>query len=183
MNKIIAALLVATSALTFTQNASAESSFRPYVGVDYNYNNNEHFNYNSGTINVGTQYNDYFGTEVFYQQSDDDVKHLYGSPEQTTTSFDAYGFDLMGYLPMGCEQEYALVGSLGIGEYTFDKSYNWSGYDNTNDHGVGYRLGLGGLYNIDENIALKAMARYVKFNQIENFDEMMEYTAGIRYNF
>jgi len=183
MNKIIAALLVATSTLTIASNANAETSFRPYVGVDYNYNNNEHFNYNSGTINVGTQYNDYFGTEVFYQQSDDDVKSFSASPEQVTTSFDAYGLDLMGYLPMGCEQEYALIGSLGIGEYTFDKSFNWTGYDNTNDHGIGYRFGVGGLYNIDENVALRAMVRYIKFNQIENFDEMMEYTAGIRYNF
>lgn len=183
MNKTIATLLVAVSTIAVASTANAENSFRPYVGVDYNYNNNENFNYNSGTVNVGTQYNDYFGTEVFYQQSDDDVKHLKNSAEQETTSFSAYGLDLMGYLPMGCEQEYALIGSLGIGEYTFDKSYNWSGYNNTDDHGIGYRLGLGGLYNIDENVALRAMVRYVKFNQIENFDEMMEYTAGIRYNF
>lgn len=183
MKNTIATLLVAVSTFAVAANANAENSFRPYVGVDYNYDNGNDFNYNSGTINAGTQFNDYFGTEVFYQKSDDDVKNVRFSPEKHTSSFDAYGLDLNGYLPMGCEQEYALIGSLGIGEYTFANSYNWHGNANKDDHGIGYRFGLGGLYNITNNVALKAMARYVRFNHIEDNTDMMEYTAGVRYNF
>lgn len=183
MKNTVATLLVAASTLAMAATANADTSFKPYVGVDYNYNNSNNFNYNSGTVNVGTQFNDYFGTEVFYQKSDDDVKNVRHSAEKETTSFDAYGLDLMGYLPMGCEQEFALIGSAGVGEYTVDKSYNWTGYRNTNDHGIGYRFGLGAMYNVTNDVAVKAMARYVKFNQIEDFSDMMEYTAGVRYSF
>lgn len=182
MKKSIATLLVAVSA--FAMNANA-ADFRPYVGVDYNYDNGNANNFNSGTVNVGTQFNDYFGTEVFYQKSDDDVK-TYDYLRQETRNFNAYGIDLNGYLPMGCEQEFALIGSLGIGEYTFNTGYNVATDLNNRDHGIGYRFGLGGLYNITDSVAVKAMARYVKFNKLADETEetdMMEYTAGVRYNF
>ncbi|MBQ8465406.1 MAG: porin family protein [Alphaproteobacteria bacterium] len=182
MKNTIATLLVAVSA--FAMNANA-ADFRPYVGVDYNYDNGNGNDFNSGTVNVGTQFNDYFGTEVFYQKSDSDVK-TYGELRQQTRSFDAYGIDFNGYLPMGCEQEFALIGSLGVGEYTFNTGYNVAANLNNRDHGIGYRFGLGGLYNVTNNVALKAMARYVKFNKLADETEetdMMEYTAGVRYNF
>lgn len=185
MKNTIATLLVAVSTFAVAANANA-SDFKPYVGVDYNYNNGNEFNYNSGTVNIGTQYNDYFGTEVFYQKSDDDVKNVRNSAEKHTSSFQAYGLDLNGYLPMGCEQEFALIGSVGIGEYTFANSYNWTGNENSDDHGIGYRFGLGGLYNVTSDVAVKAMARYVKFNKLADTTgqtDMVEYTAGVRYNF
>ena len=181
MKNTIATLLVAVSTIAVAATANAE--YKPYVGVDYNYNNGNEFNYNSGTVYVGTQINDYFGTEVFYQKSDDDVKNVRGSAERHTSSFQAYGLDLNGYLPMGCEQEFALIGSAGIGEYAFENSYNWNGFANNDDHGYGYRLGLGALYNVTESVAVKAMARYVAFDKIEDNTDMMEYTAGVRYNF
>jgi len=183
MKNTIATLLVAVSTIAVAANANAETSFNPYVGVDYNYSNGNVFDHNSGSVNVGTMFNDYFGTEVFYQKSDDDVKNVKGSAEKHTNSFQAYGLDLMGYLPMGCEQEFALLGSIGVGEYTFDNSYNWNGAMNNDDHGYGYRFGLGALYNVTNDIAVKAMARYVTFEKIENETDMMEYVAGVRYSF
>ena len=182
MKKTIATLLVAVSA--FAMNANA-ADFRPYMGVDYNYNNGNGNNFNSGTVNVGTQFNDYFGTEVFYQKSDNDVK-TYVNARQQTRNFNAYGLDFNGYLPMGCEQEFALIGSVGVGEYEFNTGYNAASVLNNRDHGYGYRFGLGGLYNITDSVAVKAMARYVTFDKLaDKTDEtdMMEYTAGVRYNF
>ena len=185
MKNTIATLLVAVSTFAVAANANAENSFRPYVGVDYNYDNGNGNDFNSGSVNVGTQFNDYFGTEVFYQRSDNDVKTK-GLARQETRYFNAYGIDLNGYLPMGCEQEFALIGSVGAGEYEFNTGYNAAGLANNRDHGFGYRFGLGGLYNVTDNVALKAMARYVKFDKLADETEetdMMEYTAGIRYNF
>lgn len=185
MKNTIATLLVAVSTFAVAANANAENSFRPYVGVDYNYDNGNGNNFNSGSVNVGTQFNDYFGTEVFYQRSDNDVK-TYSLARQETRYFNAYGIDLNGYLPMGCEKEFALIGSVGAGEYEFNTGYNAAGWANSRDHGLGYRFSLGGLYNITDDIALKAMVRYVKFDKLaDETDEtdMMEYTAGIRYNF
>ena len=190
MKNTIATLLVAVSTFAVAANANAETSFRPYVGVDYNYDNGHSFDYNSGSVNVGTQFNDYFGTEVFYQKSDSNSEnvHVLGvkTPFKHASDFEAYGIDLNGYLPMGCEQEYALIGSVGVGEYEFDNSYNVAGLLNNDDHGLGYRFGLGGLYNVNSNVAVKAMARYVKFNKLADEtgqSDMMEYTAGVRYNF
>lgn len=185
MKNTIATLLVAVSTIAVAANANAENSFKPYVGVDYNYDNGNGNNFNSGTINVGTQFNDYFGTEVFYQKSDKDID-TFGGLRQVTNEFDAYGIDFNGYLPMGCEHEYALIGSLGVGEYDFSKSFNRAAILNNDDHGIGYRFGLGGLYNVTENVAVKAMARYVTFDKLDsrtNESDMMEYTAGVRYNF
>ena len=188
MKNTIATLLVAVSTIAVAAGANAEMT--PYVGVDYNYNHGTDFNYNSGSVNVGTQFNKYFGTEVFYQKSDHDTKNasVLGQklPEKHTSSFDAYGIDLNGYLPMGCDQEFSLIGSFGIGEYSFANSYNWFGLANNDDHGLGYRMGLGGLYNLTDNVAVRAMARYVKFNKLADEtgqSDMMEYTAGVRYNF
>lgn len=185
MKNTIATLLVAVSTFAVAANANAENSFRPYVGVDYNYDNGNGNDFNSGSVNVGTQFNDYFGTEVFYQRSDNDVKTK-GLARQETRYFNAYGIDLNGYLPMGCEQEFALIGSVGAGEYEFNTGYNAAGWANNRDHGFGYRFGLGGLYNVTDNVALKAMARYIKFDKLADETEetdMMEYTAGVRYNF
>lgn len=185
MKNTIATLLVAVSTFAVAANANADNSFRPYVGVDYNYDNGNGNNFNSGTVNVGTQFNDYFGTEVFYQKSDKDI-NTYGALRQQTRDFDAYGIDFNGYLPFGCEQEYALIGSLGIGEYDFSTSYNRAALLNNDDHGLGYRFGLGGLYNVTDSVAVRAMARYVKFDKLADWTDetdMMEYTAGVRYNF
>ncbi len=90
----------------------------------------------------------------------------------------------MGYLPLGCDHEFALIGTAGIGEYTFDK--NFSGFyapKDQRDHGLGYRFGGGLLYNVDENVSVRALVRYVNLNDIKDFNDMWEYTAGVRYNF
>ena len=50
-----------------------ENNYRPYVGVDYLYstlNAKRIDSYlNSGSLVIGSEYNKYFGTEVFYQKS------------------------------------------------------------------------------------------------------------------
>ena len=183
MKYAVSSLMVAVSALAFSANANA-SDFKPYVGLDYNYTDADadHQSPKYASVNVGTEYNKYFGTEVFYQYSDDDKKHVNGIENQT--SFQAYGLDLMGYLPLGCDQVFSLVGTMGIGEYTFDKNY--SGFyapKDQRDHGIGYRFGGGLQYKIDDKFSVRGLVRYVNLNDIDNFDDMWEYTAGIRYSF
>ena len=166
MKYAVSSLMVAVSALAFSANANA-SDFKPYVGLDYNYTDadadHQSPKYNSASVNVGTEYNKYFGTEVFYQYSDDDKKHVNGIENQT--SFQAYGLDLMGYLPLGCDQVFSLVGTMGIGEYTFDKNY--SGFyapKDQRDHGIGYRFGGGLQYKIDDKFSVRGLVRYVNLN-------------------
>ena len=189
MKYAVSSLMMAVSVLALSANAqAAEYDFKPYIGLDYNYTDADtdadykSQKYNSLSVNVGTEYNQYFGTEVFYQYSDEDKKQVYDFDAKT--SFQAYGLDLMGYLPLGCEQEYSLIGTVGIGEYTFDKKFN--GIDSPrdyDDHGIGYRFGGGLQYRIDDKFSVRGLVRYVNLNGVDNFDDMWEYTAGVRYNF
>ena len=187
MKYTVYSLMMAVSVCALSANVNAaEYDFKPYVGLDYNYTDadadNQSPKYNSLSVNLGTEYNQYFGTELFYQYSDDEKKNIYGVDHKT--SFQAYGLDLMGYLPLGCEQEYSLLGTVGIGEYTFDKKfrdlYSSSDY---HDHGIGYRFGGGLQYRIDDKFSVRGLVRYVNLNGVDNYDDMWEYTAGIRYNF
>lgn len=187
MKYTVSSLMMAASVLALSANANAaEYDFKPYVGLDYNYtyaDADEHTpKYNSLSVNLGTEYNQYFGTELFYQYSDEAKNHDYTI--ENKTSFQAYGLDLMGYLPLGCDQEYSLIGTAGIGEYTFDKEfrglYSPSDYD---DHGIGYRFGGGLQYKIDDKFSVRGLVRYVNLNGVDDYDDMWEYTAGIKYNF
>ena len=112
MKKIIAAALVSGSVLASSAQAAQDGAYLPYVGMDYTYSDaNARFerpHYNSGSVNVGTMYNRFFGTEVFYQLSDSHkIRH---ETDKSKTSFQAYGLDLYGYLPFGCYGTFTLRG-------------------------------------------------------------------------
>ncbi len=181
-------LFSAAAALSvFATAAYAEENFDylPYAGIDYVYSNGTadgmRPNYNSGSINIGTDYNRFFGTELFYQYSDSSSKgHNF---DRIKTSFQAAGLDMYGYLPLGCDRDFALLGTAGIGMYDFKKSYADPSVSGGHDHGYGYRAGLGLTYALDTNWSVRAVARYVGLDQIEDYDHMMEYSAGIRYTF
>ena len=82
MNKNIV-LLAAVSAIALAGSANA-LEFRPYVGAQYNVTNVNYkgsptdINMHSGSVFVGTEYNKYFGTEIFYQMSKDWSKVIGG---------------------------------------------------------------------------------------------------------
>ncbi len=183
MKKTIGALMVAVSAVAMAANANA-MEYNPYAGVEYGYSflNGAEIsnNFNSGKIFVGSQYNENFGVEAFYQRSTSDKK---ASDEGVTkVKYEAYGIDAMGYLPMGCDQEFALVGTAGLAYYDFKGKIEGGAADNEGTWG--YRMGAGAEYNVNENIAVRALARYTKLDQrVINSNDMMEYSIGARYNF
>lgn len=170
MKKILATLTVATAAFAFNANAL---EYTPYVGLDYTYSDasQDSGKYNTGTVNVGTSYNDYFGTEIFFQKSDHETT------QGTKLDFQAYGLDLMGYLPLGCDQTFNLVGTVGIAHYDVDSNIM------PDDNGYGYRIGAGVQYNIDEKVSVRALARHVELKEINTVDHLMEWTLGARYSF
>ena len=190
MKNTLTALLAAVSVMTLASGSSA-LEYNPYVGVSYNYSdvNSKGIggaynpNFNSGTISLGTSYNKYFGTEIFYQISDNYGKDLEGG--KLGSNFQAYGIDLYGYLPMGCDQVFSLLGTAGVAEYQFKHKVSLPGVerDTNKDNGLGWRAGLGAQYSISNNVDIRAIARYVNFNKLEAMDHMMEYTIGLKYNF
>ena len=115
MNKNIA-LLAAVSAIAITTSANA-LEFRPYVGAQYNYTKVDaevEPNFNSGSVFIGTEYNKYFGTEVFYQLSDED------EDAGVESDFEAYGLDAYAYLPLGCDRVWSVFATAGIANYDLD---------------------------------------------------------------
>ena len=172
------ALLAAVSVIALSYDANA-LDFRPYVGAQYNITdvNNKGLNTNmdmhSYSLFVGTEYNKYFGTEVFYQDTNTWHKIVYG--QKIKTDFEAYGLDTYAYLPLGCDQVIAPFATLGIANYDFGK-------DNS-DNGLGYRLGGGIQYHITNNIAIRALGRYVWADKLEGIDHLSEFSVGVKYVF
>ena len=177
MNKNIV-LLAAVSAIALAGSANA-LEFRPYVGAQYNVTNVNYkgsptdINMHSGSVFVGTEYNKYFGTEIFYQMSKDWSKVIGG--EKVKADFDAYGLDVYGYLPLGCDQVFAPFVTAGIASYDFGKDVD--------DTGFGYRLGGGIQYHITNNVAVRVLGRYIWADKLDHMDHMSEFSAGIKYVF
>lgn len=184
MKKTIGALMVAVSAVAMAANANA-MEYNPYVGVEYGYSflngGVDANNFNSGKIFVGSQYNENFGVEAFYQRTTSDKK-ADKMGEAYKVKYEAYGIDALGYLPMGCDQEFSLIGTAGLAYYDFKSKME--GGKAEHDGMWGYRLGAGAEYNVTENVAVRALARYTKLDQrMDNSNDMMEYSLGARYNF
>lgn len=182
MKKTIGALMVAVSAIAMSANAEA-LEYTPYAGVDYTYSNFSHKgeNFNGGKLFAGAQYNENFGTEVFYQRTLN--AHVNEGDTRTSVHFDAFGIDALGYLPLGCEQKVSLIGTAGIARYRVadrtpheDHGHAWS---------WGYRLGAGAEYNVNDKVAVRALVRYVDLGNFDNDElaDQWEYSLGAKYNF
>ncbi|MBR2299231.1 MAG: porin family protein [Alphaproteobacteria bacterium] len=180
MNKYFLTALLGLS-LTALQ-AKAENVYIPYLGIDGIYNRAkmkqlkpEYFGVN---FNIGTTYNRYFGTEIFYQQTGHSTKHLF-SDEKLKTSYRAYGLDLNGYLPLS--PSFDLTAGIGIATYVL--SQKATHISHSSDEGYGYRFSGGLLYHFNKNCSLRAVARYVSLDHISNAHHIAEYVLGLRYNF
>lgn len=182
MKKILNILTISAICSTCVNAYAVENNYKPYIAADYAYSvanlENDHSYYNSGKLSVGSEYNKYFGTEVFYQYSD---KQKNDSTKDLESSyFQAYGLDMIGYLPLGCDEKFALLGTAGIGLYTLKSNYRFS--KDVSDNGFGYRVGGGVSYKIDNNWSVRLMGRYIGIDKIENLNHMAEYSVGIKYD-
>lgn len=178
MNKTIA-LMAAVSAFAFTANANA-LEYTPYIAADYTYTEiPSTADVNGGKVAVGTEYNKYFGTEVFYQRTGSDRVH---SSEGTNEySLQSYGLDVYGYLPLGCDQVLSLVGTAGISNV--DVIYKDAGKKRETENGLGYRLGAGFEYDINSNVSIRALYRYTFTDKVNSLDHISEYSLGVKYAF
>ncbi len=153
----------------------------PYIGIDGFYNKasilSRHTEFAGANVNIGTSYNDYFGTEIFYQTVF--PRHFYLNDLKHKTSYRAYGLDLYTYTPSF--KGLKLTASLGAATYVFKEKT--VGLSSLSDEGYGYRFGAGMIYDLSKHISLRAMARYTNFDHISNMDHLTEYTLGLRYHF
>lgn len=192
MKKIFYSMsLMVSMVLATTVQAADDWAYIPYAGVDYIYStanfekvgeDNLDPYYNSAAVIMGTTMGKYFSTELFAQASDGSKKELRNG-SHLKTDFEAYGLDMIGYLPFGCELKFNLLASFGVGEYHMHSKNKDTGAKKYTDHAWGWRTGVGAQYAFDDNWAVRLMARHVNFDGMSHVDHMMEYSAGIRYFF
>lgn len=189
---------VATTSMKFGKNDWMKTEDENWDEIDGFGKSNKAF-----SLVAGAKFNQNFGLEAFYQKSGkeskdtyeesyEDFDREYNHKEKSELSYVAYGIDAIGYMPI--TQEVELLASLGIAQYDFKTKYTWteSGYDEKysdssvdkkNFDTLGFRIGLGTQYNINEHFALRAMARYVKMDDDEYVKSLTEFSLGLRYMF
>ena len=184
MKKITFFLTTAFFAFSAVAPANADSyQYSPYVGVDYAYSHLTARNfkpyYNVAGLHIGSHYGRYFGTEIFFNKSDGSKRRI--TTGSVKTSYRTYGLDLMAYLPIDCSNRFALIGTIGAGEYVFKTTFAPSKHHNEYAHGM--RFGGGIKYAINKNWHARFITRYVHFDRSKLYDYAMEYGASIEYHF
>ena len=176
-------ILFVASLLVAGQAYAVENVYRPYFGIDYAYSKvdakNRSPELNSAAVSFGSEYNKYFGTELWYQKSLTATTKREDS--KTKSSFHAFGLDMYAYAPMFCDQKFAPLATFRVGRYAAKKKVD--GYKSNDDDGAGYRFGAGAQYLIDEHLSVRALFRYVKLDRLADVDHINEVAAGIRYTF
>ncbi|MBR1915356.1 MAG: porin family protein [Alphaproteobacteria bacterium] len=182
MNKYLLTALLSFALLPLSVNA--QNVYTPYVGVEGLYGTAKAGqikpHYFGAAVNVGTMYNPYFSTELFYEQTGSDSKKI-SDTQKLKTAYRAYGLDATGYLPLGCDKRFSLFASLGMGEYVVRKKLSPDKHHNNN--GYAYRIGLGAQYALTEHFSLKLTTRYMKFHRISGLNHGYNYGIGLRYHF
>lgn len=184
MKKITFFLTTAFFTASCVGTACADSyQYTPYAGIDYTYNHTtaQGFNpyYNAAGLHIGSDYSRYFGTELFFNKSNGNKRHV--KDVRIKTSYRSYGLDLFAYLPIGCSKRFSLLGTFGVGEYVY--KITAAPIKHHNESGLGYRMGGGFKYALNKNWGIRAIARYVNFDKIKIYKHAMEYSAGIEYHF
>lgn len=173
------ALMAAASVFAISVNANA-AEYTPYVATDYTYTDFQNAaEVHGGKVALGTEYNKYFGTEVFYQFTGSDRVHA--SDGTNEYSMRSYGLDVYGYLPLGCDQVFSLVGTAGIAD--IDIKYKNPEESRGTENGLGYRLGAGFEYDVNSNVSVRALYRYTFTDKIHSLDHINEYSVGVKYAF
>ena len=183
------AVLLAGVACLFAGAANAE--IKPYIGLDGNYStldwaydieDSVEDDYQSVSFVAGSKIVRNFGLEAFYQLSNGE-KNRDAVSGTNHSRFTAYGFDALGYLPLGCEGKVELIAGAGLGEYTFKvRNIGENAEGTIKDHSTGYRLNAGAQYNINENWSVRGMYHHV-YTHKSYVDAIDEFSLGIRYNF
>lgn len=182
----------------YSQQKNYNYGIRPYIGLDYVYSMSDtdisnvdllEEDLNAFAVSMGIKFNQYVGLEAFYQQSEEGKKTTSNliingqrvDELEVKYKYKAYGLDLIGYLPLN--PQFDLLGTVGLGYYDAELSTKADiGEGNVSDDGFGWRVGVGGQFNITDNWGIRVMARYVD-PDIEGLKNMVDISAGIRYTF
>lgn len=143
-----------------------------------------------------------FGFEAFYNTSYNDnevtqvIKNIggnsnYHSINSYTSKYQAFGIDLIGYIP--ATRFFDFVAFVGIGKYKFENTARFNvrymglntvsseTYSFDEDE-LGYRAGGGIQFNIANGVALRLMYKYINI-KTQTIRYLQEYSASLRFLF
>ncbi len=182
MKKITILLITAFLTATGSNTASADSyDYKPYVGIDYAYSRTNAFGvrpqHHTGYLRLGSDYSKYFATELFAGQSTQDTNRV--NEYSLKTRYQAYGLDLLAFLPV--YGDFSLAVTAGIGEYIYKTKF--SPTDNHREHGYGYRFGGGVKYAWNKHWQTRVICRHIEFDHLKGYNHALEYSFGMEYHF
>lgn len=182
---------------------------RPYVGLNAGITNwkfgddlkDEDLDDNAFAFSgaLGLRLGNHFGFEAFYEKSGQSSKNFKGwitdynrAEIDVNIDYAAYGLDLMGYIPINNQLEFIITG--GIAQYDFEGDAKITVYNSTMSNSVsakekykedtlGYRFGVGMLYNVTDHWGVIGTARFIKMQDDDVLKNMLELSAGVRYTF
>ncbi len=191
-------LLLAGVACLMTANANA-GMLSPYVGADYVHVNTDYKNknkegkyadsFNSFGVSAGIRLTNSFALEGFYQQSQNKDKNTDGGYDgasfKNSLELKTYGVDVVkDIINLG---KVEVLTSIGYVRYQAEtKSVLTLGGTTTSAHdteeGDGLRFGIGGQFNLTDNLGVRGMFRYgiTDLDAVKNYKE---FSVGLRYYF
>lgn len=115
----------------------------------------------------------------------------YSSVENFVSKYQAFGVDLLGYLPV--TDYFDFIAFVGLGQYKFDNdatfdityadnSASGSYSEDFSEDKLAWRVGGGLQFNIARGIILRSMYRYIKINS-STINYLQEFSVGVRFLF
>jgi opacity protein-like surface antigen len=147
-------------------------------------------------IHAGIRPHKYFGAELGYFRTKEEGKSISAGanvgPNNTVATADfstdvrVHGLtlDALGYLPLGEQERFELIGTAGL---SWSKG-ELSGTDGTttldvDESEIGFRAGAGAQFNITDRVNVRGLARY----QTADFDDVADnawtYAVGLNFSF
>lgn len=176
----------------------------------YNYNNNYDIggglalngnailedSLNGLNIHVGNRFHKYFGAELGYFRTKEESKSIVNgttvgpatvATADFTTDVKMHGFtlDALGYYPIDEAEKFELIGTAGLSwsKAEITATVPGVGSGNVDDSEIGFRIGAGAQFNINDNINIRSLVRYqtADFNGV--VDNAWTYGLGLNYSF
>lgn len=205
---------VALAAFTLPAQAQ-EINFKPYVGFDLqrtNINYNDNYDIGGGlaldgnsiledsldgfNIHVGNRFHKNFGMELGYFRTKEEGKNIAAgstvgpgtvAAANFTTDVKLYGFtlDALGYLPIGAEDRFELIGTAGLSwiKGEVKATVPGAGSGSVDESEIGFRGGAGAQFNITNNVNVRGLARYQSADFDDVADNAWTYSLGLNYSF
>lgn len=155
---------------------------------------------NGINVHAGARFHKHFGAEIGYFSTRNESKNIAatdivgtiggapvaaGAPGRSKVRVQGLTLDGLGYLPLGDQERFELIGTAGISWSRAKANFNTPGVGSTSDKAseIGFRAGAGAQFNVTDKMNLRGLVRY----QTADFDDIADrawiYSMGLNYGF